>query len=114
MDPRTSLALVSVFAGMLLLFEGLSPTLSNLFDAGLVFLGLALVTNYFATLGETFEEWMSDSPLRAFTPILCAVGVAIVWQSTHQIYALTSRMVMAALGFILILLPLLLLWWRGR
>jgi hypothetical protein len=79
----------------------------------MVFLGLALVAGYLAILGDTFSEWMDDSPLKAMTPVISSLGVAILWQSASGLYTLSSRMVMAVAGFILVLLPPLLLWLRG-
>ncbi len=113
MNRRVPLALASLFAGMILLFEGVSPSPSNLFDGGLIFLGLALVTGYLAILGDTFREWMNDSPLKAMTPVISSLGVAVLCQSASGLYSLPSRTVMAVTGFILVLLPPLLLWLRG-
>jgi hypothetical protein len=76
-------------------------------------LGLALVTGYPAILGDIFSEWMDDSPLKALTPLISSLGVAVLWQSTNTLYTLPSRMVMAVAGFMLVLLPPILLWLRG-
>jgi uncharacterized membrane protein len=109
MNWRLPLALVSLLAGMIILFEGVSPSPSNFFDAGLIFLGLSLVTGYIAILGDIFGEWMSESPFKAFAPIISCSGVAILLQSGSQLYTLSSRMAMAITGFVLLILPIILL-----
>jgi uncharacterized membrane protein len=109
MNWRLPLALVSLLAGMVILFEGVSPSPSNFFDAGLIFLGLSLVTGYIAILGDTFGEWMSESPFKVFAPIISCSGFAILLQSGSQLYTLSSRMTMAITGFVLLILPIILL-----
>jgi 4-hydroxybenzoate polyprenyltransferase len=105
MNPRIILAILSLLAGMILLFQGISPVPSNFFDLGLIFLGLSLITGYVAILGDIFERWIDKSPSKAIKPVISSLGAAVLWQSTRTIYTLPNRVIMACLGFVFLILP---------
>lgn len=99
---KISIALLSLFTGAILIFHGVSPSPSNLFDVGTILLGVSLVLGYPALLGEKFEEWMWESPPRVFAPFLIAFGFAVVLASSENAYSLSTKMIMSSTGFCMI------------
>ncbi len=84
----------------------------NLFDVGLISLGLALILSYVAVLGETFEDWMESSPFLAFAPVLSSMGLAVIVEALTAPYTWGTQLTLLAVGSILVVLPPLLSWRR--
>ena len=92
------MAFVSLFVGIFILFEGITPVPENFLDLSMIALGAALMLGYPVLLGRRFELWIKRSISWAFSPVLLGIGLAVIYQTLMEPFDFVTKLLFTSFG----------------
>ena len=98
MELRVCAAFVSLFVGIFILFEGVTPAPENFLDWSMIALGAALMLGYPVLLGRRFERWIKRSISWVFSPVMLGIGLVVIYQTLMEPFDPVTKLLFTSFG----------------